>query len=80
MPVGRYSEVEQAIKAPTNIYKDILSNELIYIYTHPYEKGKLIKVVIHTNYKYKGVTFNAAKSWGIIHEKDIELEQYKKIK
>ena len=58
----RYSEIESTINAPTHIYEDLNSKELVYVYTHPYEAGKVIKVVVHPNYKYKGVITNVAKS------------------
>ena len=79
--VTRYGEIETAINAPTHIYEDLNSKELVYVYTHPYEKGKVIKVVVHPNYKYKGVTANVAKSWGIVDiDKMEDTKQYRKIK
>ena len=76
----RYEEIETAINAPTHIYEDLNSKELVYVYTHPYEKGKVIKVVVHPNYKYKGVTTNAAKSWGVVSEQSFLSTYYRKIK
>lgn len=78
--VTRYGEIENAINAPTHIYEDLNSKELVYVYTHPYEKGKVIKVVVHPNYKYKGVTANVAKSWGIVDEEQMTHSYYRKIK
>ena len=78
--VTRYGEIETAINAPTHIYEDLNSKELVYVYTHPYEKGKVIKVVVHPNYKYKGVTANVAKSWGIVNEEQMTHSYYRKIK
>lgn len=78
--VTRYGEIETAINAPTHIYEDLNSKELVYVYTHPYEKGKVIKVVVHPNYRYKGITANVAKSWGVVDEPQMNNPQYRKIK
>lgn len=78
--VTRYGEIETAINSPTHIYEDVKSKELVYVYTHPYEKGKVIKVVVHPNYKYRGITANVAKSWGVVDEPQMKNPQYRKIK
>lgn len=69
----RYSEIETTINAPEHIYEDLNSKELVYVYTHPYETGKIIKVVVHPNYKYKGVVTNVAKSWGVVENKQMDM-------
>ena len=77
----RYEEIEQAINNPTHIYEDLNSKELVYVYTHPYEIGKVVKVIVQPNYKYKGVITNAAKSWGVVESDKMEdRHQYRKIK
>lgn len=76
----RYSEIESTINAPTHIYEDLNSKELVYVYTHPYDAGKVIKVVVHPNYKYKGVVTNVAKSWGIVDSADMNANDYRLIK
>lgn len=76
----RYSEIESTINTPTHIYEDLNSKELVYVYTHPYEAGKVIKVVVHPNYKYKGIITNVAKSWGIVEGKAMEMPNYRQIK
>ena len=78
--VTRYGEIEAAITSPTHIYEDLNSKELVYVYTHPYEQGKVIKVVVHPNYRYKGVTTNVAKSWGVVDEQSFLSSYYRKIK
>ena len=78
--ITRYGEIKTAINAPTHIYEDLNSKNLVYVYTHPYEKGKVIKVVVHPNYRYKGVTMNAAKSWGVVDEDKMNEPYYRKIK
>lgn len=78
--ITRYGEIETAINTPTHIYEDLNSKDLVYVYTHPYEKGKVIKVVVHPNYKYKGVTANVAKSWGVVNESDMNTHDYRLIK
>ena len=78
---ARYSEIEAAINTPLHIYEDLNSKALVYVYTHPYEPGKLVKVVVHPNFKYKGSIINAAKSWGVIEvDKMEDTNQYRKIK
>jgi len=80
VPAERYGLIEQAIKNPLHIYEDLNSKELVYVYTHPYEEGKLIKVVVQPNYKYKGATANVAKSWGVVEEGQMNHSYYRKIK
>ena len=81
VPVESYGLVEKALKDPLHIYEDINSKELVYVYTHPYERSKVIKVVVHPNYKYKGATANVAKSWGVVDiDKMEDANQYRKIK
>lgn len=81
LDITRYGEIEAAINTPSHIYEDLNSKELVYVYTHPYEAGKVIKVIVHPNYKYKGVTANVAKSWGITDiDKMEDTNQYRKIK
>lgn len=77
---ARYSEIEAAINTPLHIYEDLNSKALVYVYTHPYEPGKLVKVVVHPNFKYKGSIINAAKSWGVVEAWSMDLEYYRKIK
>ena len=77
---ARYSEIEAAINTPLHIYEDLNSNALVYVYTHPYEPGKLVKVVVHPNFKYKGTVINAAKSWGVVAESDMNLHDYRLVK
>ena len=57
------------------------SKALVYVYTHPYEPGRMVKVVVHPNYRFKKAVFNAVKSFGVVSEKNMEDgKQYRKIK
>lgn len=81
LDITKYGEIEAAINTPSHIYEDLNSKELVYVYTHPYEAGKVVKVIVHPNYKYKGITTNVAKSWGITNiDKMEDTNQYRKIK
>ena len=66
---------------PLHIYEDTAQKELVYVFTHPYEQSKLVKVVVHPNYKLNGkTTINAAKSWGIVSEESLGNPQFVLIK
>jgi hypothetical protein len=56
-------------------------HEIIYVFTYPYDESKLVKVVVHPNYKVKRDQFiNAAKSWGIVIKEAFDNSQYRLIK
>ena len=77
----RYNEIVKAINVPSHIYEDMKSKALVYVYTHPYEPGRMVKVVVHPNYRFKKAVFNAVKSFGVVSEKNMEDgKQYRKIK
>ena len=76
----RYNEILKAINTPLHIYEDTNSEVLVYVYTHPYEPGRVVKVVVHPNFKHKGSVVNAAKSWGVVDENKMDEPYYKKIK
>ena len=77
----RYNEIVKAINIPSHIYEDMKSKALVYVYTHPYEPGRMVKVVVHPNYRFKKAVFNAVKSFGVVSEKNMEDgKQYRKIK
>lgn len=79
--IQRYGEIEATINAPEHIYEDIIRKELVYVYTSPYEAGKVLKVIVQPNYNFKGVKTNLAKSWGIVDRANMEdTNQYRKIK
>ena len=63
IPVIQYDLIEKALTIPLHIYEDTAQKEFVYVFTHPYEQCKLVKVVVHPNYKLNGKTIvNAAKS------------------
>ena len=76
----RYNEILKAINTPLHIYEDTNSKVLVYIYTHPYEPGRVVKVVVHPNFKHKGSVVNAAKSWGVVEAIQMDMKNYRKIK
>lgn len=81
VPVSKYDLIEKALKTPLHIYEDPIQNEIIYVFTCPYDESKLIKVVVHPNYKLKrGVFINSAKSWGIVVSEAFYNSQYRMIK
>lgn len=81
VPVGDYDLIEKALKQPLHIYQDTAQKDLVYVYTYPYDKGRLVKVVVHPNFKVNGkLTINNAKSWGIVDESKMNAPQYKLIK
>lgn len=48
--------------------------------TTPYKKSKVVKVVVHINYRRKTRTFNFAKSWGVTDEFGLGNGRLKRIK
>ena len=81
VPLDDYGLIEKALRTPLHIYEDPIQNEIIYVFTYPYDESKLVKVVVHPNYKVKGNLFiNAAKSWGIVIKEAFDNSQYRMIK
>ena len=81
IPIEHYDLIEKALTMPLHIYEDTAQKELVYVFTHPYEERKLVKVVVHPNYKLNGKTIvNAAKSWGFVSEESLENPQFVLIK
>ncbi len=81
IPVEHYDLIEKALITPLHIYEDTAQKEFVYVFTHPHEERKLVKVVVHPNYKLNGKTFiNAAKSWGFVSEESLENPQFVLIK
>ena len=81
IPVEHYDLIEKALITPLHIYEDTAQKELVYVFTHPHEERKLVKVVVHPNYKLNGKTIiNAAKSWGFVSEESLENPQFVLIK
>lgn len=58
--------IEEAVKMPLKIYEDASHGDLVYVYSYPYQNGKLLKLVIQPNYHKSGRTYNNIKSWGIV--------------
>lgn len=81
VPLDDYDLIEKALNTPLHIYEDPIQNDIIYVFTYPYDESKLVKVVVHPNYKVKGDLFiNAAKSWGIVIKEAFDNSQYRIIK
>ena len=73
--------IEKALIDPLHIYEDPIQNEIIYVFTYPYDEKKMVKVVVHPNYKLKRrITINAAKSRGIVVKEAFDNAQYRLIK
>lgn len=81
IPIEQYDLIENALKTPLYIYEDTAQKELVYVFTHPFEQSKLVKVVVHPNYRLNGKTIiNAAKSWGFVSVESLENPQFVLIK
>lgn len=81
VPIDDYELIEKALIDPLHIYEDPIQNEIIYVFTYPYDEKKMVKVVVHPNYKLKRkITINAAKSWGIVVKEAFDNAQYRLIK
>ena len=81
IPVEQYDLIENALNTPLHIYEDTAQKELVYVFTNPFENKRLVKVIVHPNYKLDGKTVvNAAKSWGFVSEESLENPQFVIIK
>jgi len=81
IPVEQYDLIEKALNTPLHIYEDTAQKELVYVFTNPFKQNRLVKVVVHPNYKLNGKTIiNAAKSWGFVSEESLENPQFVLIK
>jgi hypothetical protein len=66
----------------------VVTQQVVFKYVHhpktrnyPYEHNRLVKVVVHPNYKMNGrLIINLAKSWGIVDESKMNTPQYKLMK
>lgn len=77
IPVEHYDLIEKALKTPLHIYEDTAQKELVYVFTHPSVHQKLVKVVVHPNYKLDGKTvINSAKSWGFVSAESLDNPQF----
>lgn len=81
IPVEQYDLIEKALTMPLHIYEDTAQKELVYVFTHPFEQERVVKVVVHPNYKLKGRgCINAAKSWGFVSLESLSNPQFVLIK
>ena len=81
IPVKEYGLIEKALNMPLHIYEDTAQKDLVYVFTHPSVHQKLVKVVVHPNYKLNGKTIiNAAKSWGFVSVESLDNPQFVLIK
>ena len=76
----KYWIVEKTIRNPTHIYEDTKQKYLVYVNTRAYGRSRMLKVIVHPNFKTKGRTFNYLKSIGVISIEDMIGKQYRKIK
>lgn len=82
VPVEDIDYVTKALLDPQKVYRQIdkRPGETCYVMTTPYKKGKVVKVVVHINYRRKTRTFNFAKSWGVTDEFGLGNGRLKRIK
>ena len=81
IPVEHYDLIETALKTPLHVYEDTAQKEIVYVFTHPYEAERLVKVVVHPNYKLtRKVVTNVAKSWGVVEESKMNEPQFRLLK
>ena len=77
----RYKDIERLINNPTHVYEDVKQKYLVYVNTIDYKEGKVLKGIIHPNYKHKGKIYNKLKSLGVVNESDMnDRIQYRRIK
>lgn len=79
----RYNELEHMVEYPTHIYVDKSQKDLVLVFTGPdsgYSKGKLMKAIVHINYKKGKKVFNKLKSIGIVDNEKMGHPQYELIK
>lgn len=77
---SRFAEVVEVVNNPAHIYEDTNQRDIVYVGTRDYATGKVLKIVIHPNYKKKGKVFNYAKSIGVVNEREMNHPQFRIIK
>ena len=78
--INKYWLVEKTLRNPTHIYEDIEQKYLVYLNTRAYSRRKVVKVVIHPNFKKNGRTYNMLKSIGVVEATKMDSPQYRQIK
>ena len=80
LPIDEYGLLEKVVENPFKIFEDASQGDLVYVYSYPYQKGRLIKLVVQPNYQRNGRIYNNAKSWGVIQEGNLNNpKQYRLI-
>jgi len=72
--------VEMAVKELRNVYIDTKRSRLIYVSSVKYSKCKVLKVVIEPNQKIGKRYYNSVVSIGVVDNRELRHEQYRKIK
>lgn len=76
----RFRMVEAAVKKPKNVYIDTKRSRLVYVSSVKYSKNKVLKVVIEPNQRIGKRYYNSVVSIGVVDNRELRHEQYRKIK
>lgn len=76
----RFAMVEHAIKHPKNVYIDKHRSRLVYAADTGYRSGRVIKVILEPNQKYKKQHYFNVVSIGIVSKDNMNDPMYEKIK
>ncbi|MCQ2257843.1 MAG: hypothetical protein MJZ41_07620 [Bacteroidaceae bacterium] len=76
----RFKMVEAAVKKPKHVYIDTHRNRLVFVSSVKYAKGKVLKVVIEPNQKFKTKFYHTVTSIGVVNAYNMAEGSYKKIK
>lgn len=87
VPVELLPAVARALNNPKALYidrsgKNTARNNLVFVgvLTHPAYKGKVIKAVVHVDFKVRGEIFHKVKSFGIVDKTNMDNRIYHKVK
>ena len=79
LPFNRYRMLKNLVYNPEHIY--LQQDTSVLVYTRKYNNDKIVKAVIHPNFKNKKSIFCKLKSIGVVNRSDMNNnKQYKKIK
>lgn len=80
LPFDQFWKLANIARNPKNAYMDGKRGGLVFVFASRYGKGKVVKVVVEPNYKFKGRIINAITSIGVIDSREMKHPQFLKIK
>lgn len=80
LPFKEFWKLVNIATKPKNIYIDTKQKNLVYVFASKSHKGKVIKMIIQPNYKFKKRVINMITSIGVVGKIEMTHPQYIKVK